>query len=344
MNTSYIDFHCDTLMASWKRRSHDIFDTPDTMIDVKRLHTANCMAQFFAVFMPPEGYHDFTGDRHYRFEQDDEYIDWCRETLAAALRDHADEIVPAGNAADIEANAAQGKISALLTFEDGRPVAGADGQGSIEKLEYWYAQGFRLISLTWNGENVFGYPNAADAAKMALGLKPFGKAAVERMFQLGMITDVSHLSDGGFWDVVALAKAAGKPFVASHSNARALSAHQRNLGDEQIRALADCGGVAGLNFNPPFLDDPAKGDAGKSTAVLLSAHARHFIKTGGEDCVAIGSDLDGIGGDVELDSADKMGRLFDQLARDGLTDAQIEKLAWRNGLRVIGEVCGGAGR
>src|SRR5699024_7042079 len=111
---------------------------------------------------------------------------------------------------------------------------------SLRRLHEFYDAGVRLITLTWNYENAAGYPNSRDSSVMRKGLKPFGKVLIEEMNDLGMIIDVSHLSDGGFWDVARRSK---KPFIASHSNARAVTSHPRNLTDEMIRAIAEKGGV-----------------------------------------------------------------------------------------------------
>jgi membrane dipeptidase len=170
---------------------------------------------------------------------------------------------------------------------------------------------------------------------MSRGLKPFGKDAIRRMNELGMVVDVSHLSDGGFRDVAEISR---KPFVASHSNCRELSPHQRNLTDDMIRVLARKGGVAGLNYGPSFLN--ADTSCIDSTAALISAHAQHLKNTGGIDCVALGSDFDGIGGNLEIGLVEKMPQLFDQFHRDGLKDDEIEKIAWKNALRVLKDITG----
>ena len=129
---------------------------------------------------------------------------------------------------------------ALLTVEEGGVL-----NGNRNRLEELYQRGVRLITLTWNYENCIGYPNSRNAQEMQKGLKSFGKQMVEEMNERGMLVDVSHLSDGGFWDCIRLSK---KPIIASHSNARALCAHPRNLSDEMLCALGECGGVVGLNF------------------------------------------------------------------------------------------------
>jgi membrane dipeptidase len=324
----FIDMHCDTLMLSFIKQLGDIYDIPEAMLDVKRMGEAGALAQFFAVFMPPPGAEKFIGlDKPV---DDQTYIEYCIAAFTATMEGHSDSILPASSGSDIEKNQAAGKMSAFLTFEDGRPIA-----GKLENLERYYRRGFRLITLTWNGENCFGFPNSADTELMARGLKPFGKDAVRRMNELGMVVDVSHLSDGGFYDVAAISQ---KPFVASHSNCRALSPHQRNLTDDMIRALAEKGGVAGLNFGPEFLNPSP--DIKENTAERISAHARHFIRVGGSDCVALGSDFDGIGGNLEIGRVETMPRLFDQLSRDGLSDDVIEKIAWKNALRTLKDIMG----
>jgi membrane dipeptidase len=321
----YIDFHCDTLMKAFFTKKEDLCET-SFMLDLGRLKSGGAFAQFFAIFMPSPGieeYFPLAGKT-----EDDAYIEGCIDIFNATLRCGEGLIAPAYSAAGISANGQSGRISGLLTLEDGRAV-----NGDFGKLKRYYDRGIRLISLTWNHANCFGFPNSADPELMRKGLTGFGRQAVERMNDLGMMVDVSHLSDGGFADAAEISK---KPFVASHSNCRAISPHQRNLSDEMIRILAQKGGVIGVNFAPEFLNkDLSKKD---STASMISLHLRHMINIGGIECAAIGSDFDGISGDLEIAGAEKMPMLFDQLKRDGLKESQIEKIAWRNALRVISDV------
>ncbi|MDR3341753.1 MAG: dipeptidase, partial [Treponema sp.] len=318
--------HCDTLMRAYLNKRDDIFETP-FMLDIRRMREARGLAQFFAIFMPGPGAEIQSSAETF---DDREYIQFCFDTLENTLKKHGGSIAPALSGTDIRENENQGKMSALLSFEDGRPIA-----GKIENLDHYHERGIRLISLTWNGENCFGFPNSGDPEVMHRGLKPFGKDAVRCMHELGMVVDVSHLSDGGFYDVAALSR---KPFVASHSNCRALSPHQRNLSDQMIRTLADKGGVAGLNFCPRFLNADLEDQ--NSTAALISVHARHMIAVGGIECVALGSDFDGIEGTLEIAGVEQMPQLFDQLHRDGLTDDALEKIAWKNALRVLQDILG----
>ncbi|MDR0584205.1 MAG: dipeptidase [Treponema sp.] len=326
----FIDFHCDSLRAAYKNGRLDLFDAPGAMLDIKRMREAGALAQFFAVFMPPPGRKQEGSDELF---DDYEYIHYCLAAYHYTLSRHKDIIAPpplTGGSSGIGQNEQAGKMTFFLTFEDGRPV-----ENSMEKLEAYYYEGIRLITLTWNGENCFGFPNSGDAGVMMRGLKPFGRDAVRRMNELGMIIDVSHLSDGGFYDV---AEISAKPFIASHSNCRSLSPHQRNLSDDMIRILADKGGVAGLNYCPAFLNRDIT--CNDSTAALISLHARHLKNTGGIDCVALGSDFDGIDGRPEIGRVEQTPLLFERFRQDGFTEGEIEQIAWKNALRVISDVMG----
>ena len=322
---NYIDLHCDTLMHAFLRNKTDIYDMPETMLDVKRMKQGGVLAQFFAVFLPPAGAEKMVGRP---LPSDDDYIDLLVGILRNSIEMYPECIAGAYGMDDLEENQRQGKISAFLTIEDGRSVA-----GKIEKLKEYYQKGIRLISLTWNTPNCFGYPNSKDADVMEKGLTSFGKEAVEYMDELGIVTDVSHLSDGGFYDVAQVCRG---PFVASHSNCRALMEHPRNLTDDMIKALAEKGGVAGVNFGPEFLN----GSYAKRTSRIddIVAHILHFVRYGGEECVSIGTDFDGISGEFEVGSPDKMELLFEALKRGGMSERQIELLAYKNAMRVMREV------
>ncbi len=318
----YIDLHCDTLMQAALSQRKDIAVMEKAMVDLDRLEKGGCMAQFFAIFMPPMAYRAKYGSA---LPDDETYIRLLHGILMNTIQLYPGRLALAKSAGDLAANA--GKISAFLTLEDGRAV-----DGKLENLDRFFDLGVRLISLTWNEANCLGAPNSADLAVMAQGLTPFGRDAVRRMNELGMIVDVSHLSDGGFWDVAELSD---RPFVASHSNCRSLCAHPRNLTDEMIRALADRGGVAGLNFNPPFLEE-----GGTHSAVQrIADHARHLADVGGLGCVALGTDFDGIRGTFDVGSPDKMDLLFTALQKVGFTQDQVEQIAWGNAQRLIRDVC-----
>ena len=322
---NYIDMHCDTLMTAWRKKWPEVYDRPEMMVDIKRLVQGGCRAQFFAIFLPSPMMKERMGLAQM---DDDDYIDQLYLIFRTTLEQHGDAVAQAGNLAQVRENASAGKLSAILTMEDGRSV-----DGKMEKLERYYNMGVRVIGLTWNQENCFGAPNSRDAAIMAKGLTDFGKDAIARMNELGMGVDVSHLSDGGFWDVARLTK---KPFFATHSNCRSLNPHPRSMTDEMIRALADKGGVMGVNFCPSFLVQDTENN--RATCDMLTAQLRHMIRVGGEDCAAIGTDFDGMNGELEIASADQMPKLFTALDRAGFTSREIEKIAFMNAERVMAEV------
>lgn len=321
----YIDLHCDTLMGAFFANKPDLGRLEKASVDVARLKEGGCMAQFFAIFLPSLPMREKMGDK---LPDDETYIKALHTIFQNTMEQYPEDIAPALDASHLEENRRGGKISAFLTIEDGRSV-----QGDMVNLERYYDMGVRLISLTWNHANCFGYPNSTDAETMGRGLTDFGKDAVVRMNELGMMVDVSHLSDGGFRDVAQLSR---KPFVASHSNCRALGSHQRNLTDEMIRALADKGGVAGLNFASQFLTKDTS--FGLSRVSDLVAHAAHMKNKGGIDCVALGTDFDGISCELEIEDPRRMYLLFDALKKGGFTESEIEKIAYKNARRVIADV------
>lgn len=316
----YLDLHCDTLELGFLKKKEDIYEMPEGMLDIRRMKEAGMYGQFFAIFFPPQ-------NREW-MPEDEVYYQSLKNLFYESLDRHKDCIAFAGCVADAERNFREGKLSAFLTIEDGRHV-----QGELSNIERFYQDGVRLISLTWNYENCFGAPNSKDRTIMERGLTSFGCEAVRYMNELGMLIDVSHLSDGGFYDAVRLSR---KPLVASHSNARALCLHPRNLTDDMIYNLAEIGGVAGVNFYGAFLQQDAKRE--ESTIAGLVAHIKHMTKLGGEDFVALGTDFDGIGGVLEIGTPLEMVRLFEQLEREGFSGRQIEKLAYKNVLRLIHDV------
>lgn len=320
-----IDLHCDTLLKLQRRdNTGDLYENRNTSLDIKRLIEGDYQAQFFAMYALPES--DCEGD-HIDTMPQEELLERMMESFHRNLGSHSKQIAFAGNFEGLRHNRESEKISAFLTIEDGAPI-----HGSMDRLKYYFDQGVRLITLTWNYENCFGFPNSDDKGIMSRGLKSFGSEAVEFMNDLGMLIDVSHLSDGGFYDVLKISK---KPFIASHSNARELCNHRRNLTDDMIKKMAEIGGISGLNYCAAFLRDGEEAFARISDMVR---HLNHMKNKGGEDFVALGSDYDGIDNTVEIAGPHQIDRLFSALRKGGWTEGQIEKLAYRNAERVIREV------
>lgn len=319
-----IDMHCDTLMKAYFDNRNDIYDVPEYDLDIKRMISSGMMAQFFAIFVPSKKlYERFNRE----YISDDEYINKCIDIFNHTIELHSDSLAKAISAKDIESNYASNKVSAVLTMEDGVAV-----QSDMNKLDYFYQKGVRALSLTWNYENCFGYPNSKDPEIMQKGLKDFGKEAVSHMQDIGMLVDVSHLSDGGFFDVYKLSKV---PFVATHSNARFLCNHTRNMTDDMIRMLHEKGGVMGINICPDFLDDtPNNVD---STINRLCDMIEHEKEIASIDVCAIGTDIDGTNGNFEMAGPEESYKLFDELIRRGFSTNDIEKIAYKNILRVMNE-------
>lgn len=202
-------------------------------------------------------------------------------------------------------------------------------EGDLDRLEHLYAEGVRSMTLVWNYENEIGFPSQTPGFQ-SKGLKKFGFEVLEKMETLGMLVDVSHLSDQGFWDIYQHAQ---KPFIASHSCSRSIQNHPRNLTDAMIRGIAEKGGVIGLNYFGVFLNGTMK-----STLDAMVKHAIHILNVGGSEVLALGSDFDGFKGIAEMAEISQIGKLQEALQKHGMSDSQIEKIMYCNSLRVIREI------
>ena len=321
------DLHCDTLSAlrhAEKAGAPKHFLHNDLHIDLEKLQKGDYMLQCFAAFVdlgdPAPGADPLVTAL--------EEIDWFKRIMAA----YPDRIAPVYTAADIRRNAAAGKISGLLTIEEGGCC-----KGSLGVLRRMYELGARMMTLTWNHPNQLAAPQRNPGGVLVpqteKGLTEAGFAFLAEMERLHMIVDVSHLSDKGFWDIV---RHSTRPFAASHSNCRALAPHCRNLTDEMIRTLAERGGIAGLNYYAPFLDaDPTHPERCRSTAALIAKHAAHYKQVGGAQMIALGSDFDGIDGPHQLEDASFLPLLADALRGEGFTEDEVEGVYFRNAQRFF---------
>ncbi len=305
-----VDLHCDTmdlLMGNDKKLYEN-----DLCVDIKKLKKANSLAQTFALFVDTKDIknpHDYCISMYERF--------------LGELNKNSNDISLATNYDEIINN---NKISALLSIEEGAVL-----EGDIKKLEKFYDLGIRFLTLTWNYENEIGYPNCFEEFKNK-GLKRFGFEVIEKMNDLGMIIDVSHLSDGGFYDVYNNSK---KPFIATHSNSRTVTDHSRNLTDDMIRCLGNSGGITGINFCNYFLNDR---DDSNSTLEDIIKHIKHIVNVGGIEVLSIGTDFDGILSTVEIKDISEMDKLVSSLKKNDFKESEIEKIFSKNALRVIKEV------
>jgi len=204
----------------------------------------------------------------------------------------------------------------VLALENGNAL-----MGDLHSLETLAARGVKIITLTWNGQNELGHGAHCDPK---LGLTDFGKAAVRRMFELGIIPDVSHLNEAGFWDVAAC----GQSFWATHSNCAAVRSHCRNLSDGQLRAVFASGGLVGVNLYTRFL-------GGAGTAQDVARHLAHMIGLGGEDHIALGSDFDGCEVHPSLAGLERLEYLDGELGKLGFPAAQRKKFFWSNAAKTL---------
>lgn len=309
----FIDLHCDTIDRLLEVKDDNRLLKNNHTVDLEKLKKGNCLAQTFALYVDMAN-HKSPYER-------------CMQ-MANKFHDEIklnnNTIRLATNYDEILKNERDGKLTALLAIEEGGVL-----DGKIENLQKFYNLGVRMITLTWNHENEIGYPHNRPEFNQK-GLKNFGVDIIHKMNDLGIIVDVSHLSDAGFYDVARLSK---KPFIATHSNARSIKNHSRNLTDDMIRVLANSGGITGINFCSAFL-----GESKTSNIKDMIKHIKHIKNVGGIDVVALGSDFDGIDCEVEIANVSEMGKLAIELEKEGFTTDEIEKIYYKNALRVIKEV------
>ena len=223
-----IDLHCDTIVECVTNGAD--FRSGTGHISLDKLAAGGSLAQCFAIWIPTgkaAERHHTAGVGYY------DYYKTAKAFFKKAMAENSDVVRQARTVAEIEQNKADGKLSAILTVEDSIFV-----EGKMERIDEMKEDGVRMASLIWNNENCMGYPNRRDFTEHMMGLKPFGYDAIAKMNEYGIVVDVSHLNEGGFWGV---AKTSKKPFAASHSCARALCDHPRNLTDEQLKALGEAG-------------------------------------------------------------------------------------------------------
>ena len=306
-----IDLHCDTIMQ--------LLDHPDSgdlyrntwKIDIEKLQKAHSKVQDFALFINLGD----TNDPYGRYEE-------MRNLCTTQIHLYGEHIQHVLSYQDVESVYKSGKIGALMSIEEGGVLG-----GDLDKLKQAYQDGVRLITLTWNYPNGLGEPHCGEQHKK---LTPKGIEFVEAMQDLGIIVDCSHLNDAG---TEQLGDILDVPFIASHSNAREVTAHTRNLPDNLIKLIANKGGVIGLNFAQSFL-----GTSPVSRIEDIVKHGLYLINKGGVDVVALGTDFDGIKPNTEIKDASEMYRLYDAFKEAGLSVEQCEKLFWKNADRLLKEI------
>ncbi|MFA5576831.1 MAG: dipeptidase [Tissierellaceae bacterium] len=307
-----IDMHCDTILRLMDRKDLGLLEN-DLSVDIGKLKKGKSLAQFFAMWID--------------LDKVENPLETCLRMIDRfylELDKNSDSISLATSYDEIMENKKDGKISAVLTIEEGGAL-----KGKLHNLRNFYRLGVRGITLTWNNVNEIGYPNTNEEYG-SKGLTEFGEAVVREMNELGILVDVSHLSDQGFYHVAEISK---KPFIASHSNSRAIKDHRRNLTDKMIKTLADRGGAMGICFERDFL-----ADSENARIEDMIRHIKHIRDVGGIDVIALGSDYDGSNPNCEIDNIGEIGKLRDALELNKFSYEEIEKIFYNNALRVIKEV------
>ena len=342
MAHNVIDLHCDSVFSllSGKDLRQPV---PGVHVDLPRLRAGGVGLQVFAAYVPPA-----TGG--------DKAFAYAAERLDAidAFARSDDLLTPVETAAEAKAAMKAEKTGIMAAVENGLAI-----ENSLEKLGQLRRRKVRIMTLvhsehlSWaascTGTGQFR-PDGMDAANINPGLSPFGEQVIDTMNDLGIIPDLSHSSEAAFWDVVRRSK---KPVIASHSCAWSLCAAARNLKDDQLKALGDSGGLVGVNFFSAFLSEPFRVEYDKDTKggtqapgtisvkvpkTIIADHIDYMLNIAGEDCIALGSDFDGIPAAPDgVTGSDFYPVLEAELRARGYTDKRIEKIFSGNFLRVLNE-------
>lgn len=325
-----VDLHCDTLHEMLKQKikgeHYNLFQR-EGHLDIVRMQESGYLVQCFAAFVDRKKVAS-------PYERGKELVQLFKQLCS----EYSPYIAPVYHYQDIMNHKRQGLMSAILTIEEGGVL-----EGSLDRLREFYENGVRMITLTWNYPNEIGFPGCLEETPIPEkptswkvtgeypGLTKRGIEIVETMEERHIAIDVSHLSDAGFWDVAAITK---KPFLASHSNARSVCDHKRNLSDDQIRTIADRGGIIGLNYYAAFLEEhPAE-----VTLESFIRHAKHILNVGGAEVLALGSDFDGITTNPALAHAGELPKLFEAMVQGGVLPSVVDRVKGENALRMMKEV------
>ena len=316
MNIPVFDLHCDTAYALLgdDRNSAGSLKKNNLHIDLERAGRLPGYAQCFACFTTPdmEQWHNISPITIFEREL---------ATIQREIDQNKRKIALAYSALDVKNNLEKGKASAIMTLE------GTAGFGcNPELLEDLYMIGFRMTTLTWNEQNPL-----AGSCQTGGGLTDLGREFVKEAQRVGMIIDVSHLSDEAFWDIIEISHA---PIVASHSNSRSVCDVSRNLTDDMFRQICQTGGVAGLNQYAKFVSEQADLDK-------VCDHILHFLDMDPEGRhIALGADLDGCDELAEgFEGIQSYPVLADKMLERGITEPIIRNIFWNNALGVMEQCC-----
>lgn len=266
------DCHCDTLTELYNKNA-SLYEN-EQHFDIKRQIALGGGLQFCAIYVPTEVFR-YQGGLRYTLCLLDKYNQEIKK-----LHENGIDVLQVHTAEDA-GNVLKHKAATLLAIEEGGAI-----DGSLEALRCLYELGVRAMTLTWSNRNDIA--DGINEEATGSGLTLFGKQVVAEMNRLGMLVDVSHISTAGFWSVI---ETSTKPIIATHSNAKSLCSHPRNLNDEQIKALAQNGGLAGITFAGQFLEE----DWRNACIESVYKHIDYMLNLiGNDDHIGFGSDFDGI--------------------------------------------------
>ena len=315
MNFPVFDLHCDTalaLLGENLRQAGSLLKN-EYHIDLERASTLPGYAQCFACFTTPSEELPEGTTVTQLFERE-------MVTVLREVEKNSDLISLAYNAKEIQINQKNGKMSAILTIE------GPAGFGfDPALLEDLYKIGFRITTLGWNEQNVL-----CGSHKTGGGLTEQGREYVFEAQRLGMLIDVSHISDEAFWDIMEITQG---PVIATHSNSRAVCNVSRNLTDEMFKAICKTGGVAGLNLYTEFLGENASLDT-------VCDHVLHWLELGGQKHIALGGDLDGCESlPAGFAGIQDYPKLAQRMLERGIDEETVRDIFWNNAMGVIEKWC-----
>ena len=307
----YFDLHCDT--ASELYNNNAALDENNLHVSLDKAAVFSKYAQIMAIWTPKK-FDDEKGFANFNKVMDHLNIELDR------LRDRV-HICRSGE--DVTMAWQDNKTAAFLAVEDARLL-----NNDINRLKVLYGRGVRFLTLCWGGSSCIG--GSHDTSE---GLTPFGELTVQACFAMGIVPDLSHASDATTEQVLAIAKEAGCPVIATHSNSRAVYNHTRNLTDEQFCAIRDLGGIVGISLCPPHLTNTKEAPA---TVDTVLAHIEHYIDLGGEYTIALGCDFDGIGNTPEgLNNVACMTALEEAMIARGYHRELIDNILWRNAYNFV---------
>ncbi len=312
-----LDSHCDTPSQIYRYNLDLSKDNENAHVDFPKLGRGGVDGAFFALYIPAEMDSD-----------SDKAFGYARDLLAGVhecLRANPDRAALAVSEHQALENQRNGKFSVFIGLENGSPIG-----ESLERLRWFHNAGIRYVTLCHTGNNLI-CDSCATAEKRWGGLSPFGREVVAEMNKLGMLVDVSHISDEAFYDVL---DASVKPIVATHSCCRALADHPRNMTDDMIKALAAAGGVIQINFYPVFLD--SNYEKNLPSCERIADHIDRVVDMVGIDHVGLGSDYDGI--DIApqgMENISKFYKVFDELRFRGYPEADLAKISSENFFRIL---------